>query len=42
MHTTYYVQNQWSHSLFLNYVQARQKIIVYFILKDQMKLKLAT
>ena len=23
-HTTYYVQNQWSHSLFLNYVQARQ------------------
>ena len=26
MHTpTYYVQNQWSHSLFLNYVQARQK-----------------
>ena len=22
---TYYVQNQWSHSLFLNYVQARQK-----------------
>ena len=27
LHThTYYVQNQWSHSLFLNYVQARQKI----------------
>ena len=26
-HTTYYVQNQWSHSLFLNYVQARQKIV---------------
>ena len=29
IHTTYihiyYVQNQWSHSLFLNYVQARQK-----------------
>ena len=25
VHTTYYVQNQWSHSLFLNYVQARQK-----------------
>ena len=25
-HTTYYVQNQWSHSLFLNYVQARQKL----------------
>ena len=24
-HTTYYIQNQWSHSLFLNYVQARQK-----------------
>ena len=24
-HTTYYVQNQWSHSLFLNYIQARQK-----------------
>ena len=23
-HTTYYIQNQWSHSLFLNYVQARQ------------------
>ena len=22
---TYYIQNQWSHSLFLNYVQARQK-----------------
>ena len=22
---TYYVQNEWSHSLFLNYVQARQK-----------------
>ena len=26
VHTTYYVQNQWSHSLFLNYVQARQKL----------------
>ena len=26
LHTTYYVQNQWSHSLFLNYVQARQKL----------------
>ena len=25
LHTTYYVQDQWSHSLFLNYVQARQK-----------------
>ena len=26
LHTyTYYIQNQWSHSLFLNYVQARQK-----------------
>ena len=25
VHTTYYVQNQWSHSLFLNYVQARQQ-----------------
>ena len=26
LHThTYYVQNQWSHSLFLNYVQTRQK-----------------
>ena len=25
VHTTYYVQNQWSHSLFLNYFQARQK-----------------
>ena len=25
LHTTYYVQNQWSHSLFLNYIQARQK-----------------
>ena len=27
IHTTYtyYIQNQWSHSLFLNYVQARQK-----------------
>ena len=24
IHTTYYVQNEWSHSLFLNYVQARQ------------------
>ena len=23
--TTYYIQNEWSHSLFLNYVQARQK-----------------
>ena len=32
IHTyTYYVQNQWSHSLFLNYVQARQKLICTFI-----------
>ena len=29
LHTyTYYVQNQWSHSLFLNYVQARQKVLL--------------
>ena len=33
---TYYVQNQWSHSLFLNYVQARQKWCnLSFILWDQ-------
>ena len=25
-HTTYYVQNEWSHSLLQNSVQARQKI----------------
>ena len=25
VHTTYYVQNEWSHSLLLNSVQARQK-----------------
>ena len=25
IHTTYYIQNEWSHSLFLNTVQARQK-----------------
>ena len=29
LHTyTYYIQNQWSHSLFLNYVQARQKLTI--------------
>ena len=28
LHTTYYAQNQWSHSLFLNYVQARQKGVI--------------
>ena len=27
IHTTYYVQNEWSHSLLLNSVQARQKPI---------------
>ena len=27
IHTTYYVQNEWSHSLLLNSVQARQKIM---------------
>ena len=26
IHTTYYVQNEWSHSLLLNSVQARQKV----------------
>ena len=26
-YTTYYVQNEWSHSLFLNSVQARQKLM---------------
>ena len=26
VHTTYYVQNEWSHSLLLNSVQARQKL----------------
>ena len=26
IHTTYYVQNEWSHSLLLNSVQARQKL----------------
>ena len=26
VHTTYYVQNEWSHSLLLNSVQARQKV----------------
>ena len=25
LRTTYYIQNEWSQSLFLNYVQARQK-----------------
>ena len=28
IHTTYYIQNEWSHSLFLNTVQARQKALV--------------
>ena len=27
VHTTYYVQNEWSHSLLLNSVQARQKAV---------------
>ena len=27
VHTTYYVQNEWSHSLLLNSVQARQKLV---------------
>ena len=27
IHTTYYVQNEWSHSLLLNSVQARQKLL---------------
>ena len=36
IHThTYYVQNQWSHSLFLNYVQARQKIFMVLKLSSQ-------
>ena len=30
IHNTYYVQNEWSHSLFLNSVQTRQKIDVFF------------
>ena len=29
IHTTYYVQNEWSHSLLLNSVQARQKVNEY-------------
>ena len=32
---TYYIQNQWSHSLFLNYVQARQKWLTIFCQKAQ-------
>ena len=28
---TYYIQNQWSHSLFLNYVQARQKVCTFVV-----------
>ena len=28
IHTTYYVQNEWSHSLLLNSVQARQKVSI--------------
>ena len=31
VHTTYYVQNEWSHSLLLNSVQARQKYVVRII-----------
>ena len=27
VHTTYYVQNEWSHSLLLNSVQARQQLL---------------
>ena len=30
VHTTYYVQNEWSHSLLLNSVQARQKRAISF------------
>ena len=30
IHTTYYVQNEWSHSLLLNSVQARQLIGLFF------------
>ena len=30
VHTTYYVQNEWSHSLLLNSVQARQKLVSCF------------
>ena len=37
LHTTYYIQIEWSHSLFLNYVQARQKcwfsfLFLFFVL----------
>ena len=28
---TYYIQNEWSHSLFLNTVQARQKLLLKII-----------
>ena len=28
LHTTYYIQNEWSHSLLLNSVQARQKTLL--------------
>ena len=31
LRTTYYVQNEWSHSLFLNTVQARQKVTGHFV-----------
>ena len=39
VHTTYYVQNQWSHSLFLNYVQARQKEICLKVKNKKRKKK---
>ena len=29
-HGTYYIQNEWSHSLFLNKVQARQQRIIFY------------
>ena len=32
LHTTYYVQNEWSHSLLLNSVQARQKAYLLLIM----------
>ena len=34
---TYYVQNEWSHSLLLNSVQARQKLIFYYLNACQYK-----
>ena len=42
IHTTYYVQNEWSHSLLLNSVQARQKKCTYFTFSKQLYAEIVT